>query len=77
MKIETRFKVGDIVFTINKETMKVESFPVHSINVHVDENDTSVYIYKKCDYHDECYYENKCFSSEEELLHYITSREAA
>ena len=77
MKIETKYNVGDNVFTIDMTSMKVKSFNVHSIGVSVSkENKVSVTLYEdNGSYSFNSYDETKCFPSETELLDYVTKKD--
>lgn len=72
MNIETKFKVGDNVFTIDPETLKIKQFEIESVTSVSNDKGTTVLVYPKGE---GCYKsvdENKCFSTREALLDHIT-----
>lgn len=72
MNIETKFKVGDNVFTIDPETLKIKQFEIGTVASATNDKGTNVLVYPKGK---DCYKsadENKCFSTKEALLDYIT-----
>ncbi len=77
MNIQTRFNVGDKVFTIDKETLKMKEFTVGSVHIWVNDGARVSYYALKDEVvsYGESYDESVCFASENELLSYITTRE--
>lgn len=72
MNIETKFKVGDKVFTIDPETLKIKQFEIESVTSVTNDKGTTVLVYPKGE---GCYKsidESKCFSTREALLDHIT-----
>lgn len=70
MTIKTKYNVGDKVYTIDKNSMKVLPFKIKSI-VSVSDESTAVRLTPEgSDY--ESYDEKRCFPSEDELIRYIT-----
>jgi hypothetical protein len=72
MNIETKFKVGDNVYTVDPETLKIKQFEIESVTSFTNGKGTTVSVYPKGD---GCYKgvdENKCFSTREALLDHIT-----
>lgn len=72
MNIETKFKVGDNVFTVDPETLKIKQFDIESVTSFTNGKGTTVLVYPKGD---GCYKgvdENKCFSTIEALFDHIT-----
>ena len=74
MKIVTKFNVGDTVYTIDKETMKLKEFEVSYVSVFSTKNeDVRISYGVKCDsYKSESYDERVCFASKDDLLDYVT-----
>jgi len=75
MTINTKFKPGDTVYTLDKKSMKIMSFEIDTVIF--CSNPRLTYIsYKPADCQVECIYdtydEDKCFASEKELIDYIT-----
>ena len=70
MNIKTRYNVGDTVYTIDKNSMKVLPFKVKSIVVISDES-TAIRLTPEGQNYDS-YDERKCFPTEEELIKYVT-----
>lgn len=72
MNIETKFKVGDTVYTIDPETLKIKQFEIESVTSYTNDKGTTVLVYPKGD----CCYksvdERKCFSTREALIDHIT-----
>ena len=75
MKIETKFNVGDTVYTIDKKTMKLKEFEISSVTVLAITKDTCQISYgvKTENYNTESYEERVCFASRDDLLDYVTS----
>lgn len=71
MNIETKFKVGDNVFTIDPETLTVKQFEIGSIMSITSEKGTTVLVYSKTESYNSVN-ERKCFSTREALLDHIT-----
>ena len=74
MKIVTKFNVGDTVYTIDKETMKLKEFEVSYVSVFSTKNeDVRISYGVKCDsYKRESYDARVCFASKDDLLDYVT-----
>lgn len=73
MNIQTKFKNGDVLFTIEKKNLKIRKFEVGSTHTSTDsEGVTNVSYHAKGDsaYADN-YDERYCFATKEELLAYI------
>lgn len=71
MNIETKFKVGDNVFTIDPETLKIKQFEIGSVSSITSENGTIVLVYPKTGSYISVN-EKKCFPTREALLDHIT-----
>lgn len=79
MNIQTRFNVGDKVFTLDKETLKMKDFTVGSVSIWADDETKVSYYPEKngiVNFNEKCN-ENVCFASENELLSHITTKEPA
>lgn len=73
MSIQTKFKSGDVIFTIEKKGFKIRKFEVDFVFTSTgSEGVTSVKYHAKGDsaYADN-YDERHCFATKEELLAYI------
>lgn len=76
MKIETKFNVGDKVFTIDSSSLKVKEFEVDHICTWTNKGKkTNVTLYDGESYSANGYDENKCFSTEADLLTFVTTKE--
>lgn len=74
MKIVTKFNVGDKVYTLDKESMRLKEFEVAHVIVVAAKDNVRISYSVKCDgYHSESYDEQVCFASKDELLTYITA----
>lgn len=73
MTIKTKFNEGDKVFTIDTRTMKVKEFEVSRISTWTGGGKTNVTLYDGVPYTANGYDENKCFSTEAELMTFITT----
>ena len=73
MTIETKFNIGDTVFTIDNKTSKIKEFEIEKIFVVKSENYTQVN-YKEvgASLLDPDYKEDKCFATKEELIDFIS-----
>lgn len=71
MNIETKFEVGDTIYTIDPDTLKMRQYEVGAVSAITSGKGTAVYIspkgetYKSID-------EGKCFRTRSELLTHIT-----
>ena len=76
MTIKTNFNEGDKVFTIDTKTLKVKTFEVGRITTYTSNGKTCVTLYDKADscYSSNGYDEDKCFSTEADLITFITTR---
>lgn len=75
MNIETKFKVGDNVFTVDPKTLKVKEVEVAMITTSTTANGgTSVTLYPKTSEYGygEGINEDICFPSKEQLIDHIT-----
>lgn len=78
MTIKTTFNEGDKVFTIDTNTLKVKEFEVGRICTYTASGKTTVTLYPKGDtYSSNGYNEDKCFSSEAELITFVTTKDDA
>ena len=77
MTIKTKFDVGDKVFTIDSSTLKVKEFEVSRIATYTKNDETSVSLYPKGDFSTSGYDESKCFSTQAELITYVTTKDDA
>lgn len=75
MTITTSFNIGDTAYTIDKSTLKLKSFTVARIIAHVTSESTTVTLYDGDTYNATGYDEQKCFTSSEALLSFITTPE--
>ncbi|MDD6541766.1 MAG: hypothetical protein PUF32_05635 [Prevotella sp.] len=71
MNIETKFKVGDNVYTVDPETLKIKHFVIGSISSITSENGTIVLVYPKTENYTSVN-EKKCFPTREALIDHIT-----
>ena len=72
MNIETKFKVGDNVFTIDPETLKIKQFEIGTVSSITSETGTTILVYPKTEGAYKSVSESKCFSTREALLDHIT-----
>ena len=75
-QVTTKFNVGDRVVALDNKTLKIRELQIASMLVTVTRESQSVSIYPVGDdgsanYYDK-YEEERCFSTREELLDYIT-----
>lgn len=76
MNIQTKFKIGDKVCTIDKKTLKVKNFEIDSLSVYVSKNGKQLVNYRATDdSYTDSHEEEFCFSNETELLAYITTKD--
>lgn len=77
MNITTKFNIGDKVCTIDKKTFKVKEFEIGSMSVYVSDDGKPDINYRASDdgYSGDRYEEEFCFTNENELLDYITTKE--
>lgn len=76
MSIETKFNVGDTVFTIDTKTTKVKGFEIESIIAYAGNGYTKVtYKEKGSSILESNYDEDKCFANKEELIDYVMKPE--
>ena len=75
MKIITKFNVGDKVYTLDKNSMKLKEFEIETVIVTATAADQArISYYMMCDNcHTESYDEKVCFASKDDLLAYITT----
>lgn len=73
MSIETKFKVGDTVFTIDPKTLKIKDFEVAMVSAYATAGGTSVNLSPREDYgYGNSVDEALCFPDEESLIAHIT-----
>ena len=78
MDIKIKFGIGEKVFTLDSETMKIKEFEVGSIGIFASrDKDLSVTYYDNEYYSRDGYEESFCFATEKELLGFITTKEPA
>lgn len=78
MTIKTNFNEGDKVFTIDTNTIKVKEFEVGRISTCTCNGKTSVTLYPKGEnYSSTGYNEDKCFSTQAELITFVTTKDDA
>ena len=74
MTIKTKFNEGDKVFTIDTDTIKVKEFEIGRISTWTSNGKTCVTLIPKgYTFSSNGYNEDKCFSTEAELMTFITS----
>lgn len=71
MNIETKFKVGDKVFTIDPDTLRIKDFEVEYVSTVTSKDGTRVTLYPKTGGY-AGYDEGKCFHSRERLIAHVT-----
>lgn len=75
MDIKTKFSIGDVVHTVDTDTLKIISAPIDIISITViksDEKPTIMYGLKPEKF--KSVTEDKCFSSAEELMRHLTQK---
>lgn len=72
MNIETRFEVGDTIFTIDPDTLKVKRYEVESVTTIANCNGVTSYVIPKGKSAYRSIDERKCFRTREELIGYIS-----
>ena len=77
MTITTKFNVGDKVFTIDPNTIKIKDFVVKRVLTCTSAGNTSVTLYDGDSYPANGYNESTCFATEADLITFITSRDDA
>ena len=76
MNIQTKFNVGDKVLTIDPSTMKIREVEIERVRVYVEEDAITVSYHAKGDsFFKDDYPEEKCFSTKNELLTFISTNE--
>lgn len=76
MVFNTKFNVGDKLFTIDRETMKVRNFTVKSVCIISSSDKASIsYVPEGDDVWKPNIPEERCFDSKEALFEYIESSE--
>lgn len=74
MNIQTKFKVGDEVFTIDKKTLRMKKITLDKVYVYVTETDGIEISYRgEGELYDDVHDESVCFTTEHELLSYVKS----
>lgn len=74
MNFNTKFNIGDHVFTINTSTLKTKEFDVKRIFTSTSpDGATRVTLYEGDSYLGDGYDEDKCFSNEADLITFITT----
>ena len=71
MTIETKFNVGDKLYTIDTDTMKMFSFKVTDIAIYHDADGTRIKYTEGGNPDAFCISEHRCFASEDELFNTI------
>lgn len=78
MDIKIKFGIGEKVFTLDSETMKIKEFEVGSIGIFASrDKELSVTYYDNDHYSGLGFKEQRCFATEKELLNHITTKEPA
>lgn len=74
MEIKTKFGVGDNICTIDSKTLKIRHFKVCSVIILADESGVNIsYTDENESFRHDLYDEKYCFSSQEEIINYISS----
>lgn len=71
MNIETKFKVGDTVYTVDPETLKIKQFEIGSVSSITSKDGTTVLVWPKTESYTSVN-EKKCFPTREALIDHIT-----
>ena len=71
MNIETKFKVGDTVYTVDPETLKIKQFEIGSVSSITSKDGTTVLVWPKTESYISVN-EKKCFPTREALIDHIT-----
>lgn len=72
MNIETRFEVGDTIFTIDPDTLKVAEYEVESVTTIANCNGVTSYVLPRGKGAYRSIEERKCFRTREELIDHVT-----
>ena len=75
MNVQTKYNVGDVVYTIDKATLKMREFEISTVFVSTTDVGVEVKYHARGDsaYADNIP-EEHCFLSENELLNHISSK---
>lgn len=71
MTVKTKFNIGDKVFTIDTNTLKVKEFVIMRMFINIHKEKNMVFLYDDDTYNGTSYDETKCFPSEKELMDFI------
>ena len=75
MDIKTKFSIGDVIYTVDTDTLKIISAPIDIISITVirsDEKPTIMYGLETEKF--KSVTEDKCFSSAEELMRHLSQK---
>lgn len=77
MTVNTKFNIGDKVVTIDTNTLKLKEFVIKRMFVNLYKDKVYVSLYGDDTYTSTSYDEEKCFSTEEELMDFIKPKKDA
>ncbi len=75
MTITTNYNIGDVIYTIDTDTLKIINAPVSRISVGARQDMKPLVLYSiDTDGNSKCIEQSKCFSSAEDLMRHLSQR---
>ena len=75
MTITTNYNIGDVIYTIDTDTLKIINAPVSRISVSARQDAKPLILYSiEIDGSNKCIEQGKCFASAEELMRHLSQR---
>lgn len=75
MTITTNYNIGDVIYTVDTDTLRIINAPVIRISVSARQDMQPIILYSiETDGSNKCIEQGKCFSSAEELMRHLSQK---
>jgi hypothetical protein len=75
MTITTNYNIGDVIYTVDTDTLKIINAPITRVSVGATQDMQLTVIYTiEIDGNFKCIEQSKCFASAEELMRHLSQK---
>lgn len=75
MTITTNYNIGDVIYTVDTDTLKIINAPVTRVSVSARQDIQPIVLYSiEIDGNNKCIEQSKCFASAEALMRHLSQK---